>query len=395
MSVKKIKKTSAPTHDQSLLNEEIIARSNLAIPKATRQKKKVIEDPSLGKDITKKILKTAVEQLEEHKETPEIDIHIPEGEEEEEFDNIELDLEADDEESRALFELFKPSIVEEVEKLQDKIESTSHLNDENAIIIYKQLGQLLRSYKSGRLPKAVNVVASTKIGGWYELLLYSKPHEWSINALHAVTVLFSQSASDKRFTKFLRNIVLENMREILEKSKKLPRNVWQALIAASKRPSCFINGILDPLSKEIQCSQKEARVISAIISRIKIPRDHVNAFIIKLVEEKEINVTRTIFVARFVQKGQGMAIRTIDAIFAYFMQFTGETETQPVLWHKALLDFVKHYGKELLDEQKEALFELIQRQHHHSISAEIKKVLTETPSRNPNDRVEEYVPILE
>ena len=398
MSCKKIKKGSHFNHQESLFQEELNARSNLAVQKVTRQKKKVIEDNSIGIDMTKKILRTAVEQMEENKEIPDIKIDLPNEEEDfiDDQEDFELELEANDEESKALFELFKPAILEKAQKIQDKFDETRHLDNEGAIRVYKELGQLLKSYKSGKLPKAVNVVASQKIGGWFELLNYSNPSEWTVNALKAVTVLFAQTASDKRCEKFYRYILLENIRDILEKSKKLPSNVWQALIAASRRSKPFIKSILDPFSKEIQCTQKEARVISAIINRIKLPHDHVNAFLIKLCENQEITVARTIFVARFVQKGQVLAIRTIDAIFAYFIQFNSLDEQQPILWHKALLDFVKRYGKELLEEQKEILFGLLLKHHHTNITPEIRKILKETNCRiyNENDN-NKFIPLLD
>ena len=70
MSCKKIKRVAAPGHSTSLVDEELDARSTLAIQKTARQKSKNIQDPTLGADLTKKILKSAVAQIEEDEDGP-------------------------------------------------------------------------------------------------------------------------------------------------------------------------------------------------------------------------------------------------------------------------------------------------------------------------------------
>ncbi|OHS97651.1 Bystin [Tritrichomonas foetus] len=399
MSTKKIHLDKAPAHGQSLAEEEIESRSNLVAPKASRQKKKEVEDPRLGADMTEKILRSAVNQIVEEEAAEKglnenIEINVPSDDEDVEDGEIEFELETNDEESRNLFELFKGSISHMARHFDHELAKTRHQVDPKVREVYTQLGSVLKIYKSGKLPKAVNVVASQKIPDWEDLLELSNPMNWSLNAVQAVTLLFAQSASDKRLTTYIRHFLLDYIQELLERSKKLPKQIWNALMAAARRPPCFINGMLIPLSMEPQVSMKEARVISAIVTKVKLPRDHMNAFIIKICEA-ENSATRTIFLARLISKGQALAIRTIDSILSYFLSFLGEDEKQPLIWQKALLDFIKRYGQELTYEQREALEPLLQKQHHQQITPEIRSILEKVPPREENgESMEEIVPVL-
>ena len=356
--------------------------------------------------MTKKISQTPGEQLEEVKVDTGKDVEddakvkLPVSEDFDKNDEIcevELDLETKDEESQQLFEMFKSEIVAESRKISKKTEKTNHSSNPEVIEIYKKLGTLLKNYKGGKLPKAVVVVASKKdIPDWYDLLMYSNPFQWSPNAVEAITVLFAQTASDKRCRLFFKNILLEYVKSILDDVKTLPRNIWDALVAASRRAKSFVLGVMVPLASESVCSQKEVRVISALVTRVKLPGDLVNSFLVWLCEGKEITVTRTIFVARYVQKGKALAVRATDAIFGYFMQFAAETEIQPLVWHKALLDFAKNYARDLTTEQKEMMVdELLVKQHKTGITAEIKKIIVESPTREEGQGDDVFVATLD
>ena len=148
MSTKKIHLEKAPSHEHSLVEAEIESRSNLVTPKTglPRQKKKEIEDPRLGADMTQKILRSAVNQIveEQHPEEEEVN---PEklrenlaislnnyddnnNEQENDDDEIEIDLETNDEESRQLFEMFKTTIAHEASHhLDHELLKTRHQVD--------------------------------------------------------------------------------------------------------------------------------------------------------------------------------------------------------------------------------------------------------------------------
>ena len=382
MSCKRIKKVNAPAHEQSLAEAELESRSNLAIQKTVRQKKKVIEDPRLGPDMTKKILNAAVEQLEEDKQIEDTSINLPSVDEDiDEDEEIVLDFETNDKESADMFNLFKVQSEDTSKLMDEKLRKTAQQTNKKVREVYIQLGSLLRIYKSGKLPKAVNTIASQSIPDWLDLLYLTQPMNWSVNALNAVTLLFAQSASDRRCEIFYHEILLEYIENVLERSKKLPPQLWKALLGAARRPKCFIRGILLPLS-ESNCPQKEARVISLIVTRVKLPRDHANAFIIKICEG-DISMIRTIFLANMIAKGQALAIQAIDAILNYFLRFEAEPKEPklPVSWHQALLDFVNKYGTELLYEQRDHLVILLKKHNHEKITPLIFEFLKNNPPR--------------
>lgn len=395
MSCKKIKRVAAPGHSTSLVDEELDARSTLAIQKTARQKSKNIQDPTLGADLTKKILKSAVAQIEEDEDGPKQTVlHFQKPEEPqdlEEEEAVEIDFETQDEESRDLFALFQGSVGEIAHHVSRTLQKTQHQANPEVQEVYRQLGSVLRLYKSGKLPKAVNAVASQQIPDWFELLEMSEPENWSPNAVKAVTVLFAQSAGDSKLEKFYYEILLEYIREKLETMKKLPAVLFQALFAAARRPKCFIKGILLPLSQEPQCTMKEARVISTIITKVRLPRDHANAFTIKVCSG-EVSVTRTIFIARMISKGQPLAIQAIDAIVAYFLAFQNVDEPQPLLWHKAMLEFAKKYGKDVTEEQRVALATLFEKHKHDKVTPEILATYKATPPREEGYGEETFVP---
>ena len=379
MSYKKLE--HAPAHEISLADAEIESRSNLAVQKTVRNKKKTIEDPTLGSGLTKKILKTAIEQLEEDKNKNEnSEIPLPAyndaGDDDEE---IVLDYETNDKEILDMFHMFSSNVDTASKQLNKELSKTEKTNDPKIRAMYKELGTVLKLHKSGKLPKAVNALASQKIPDWLDLLFLSEPMNWSPNALLAVTKLFAQTSDDKKCETFYGEVLLEYVEDALEKAKNLPPMLWKSLIAAARRPKCFIKGVLLPLSQS-NCSQKEARIISLIVRKIKLPRDHANAFIIAICQG-DISLVRTIFIAGMVSRGQALAIQAIDAILNYFLRFDQVDDKLPLLWHQALLDFVQRYGVELLYEQRDHLEMLLQKHKHDKITPEILKFLNENPPR--------------
>jgi essential nuclear protein 1 len=389
MTVKRPKPSPAPGHSTSLVDAELEARTPLATP-STRRKEKSITDPTLGSDLTAKILKSAVEQRERGDDSdgePLVPFSLqftrPDDPEsllaDEAPIELETDLEVIDEESRQYFELFEGTAATVSRKLDRAIKSTPHL-DAKIRNVYAQLGTVLRLYKSGKLPKAVNAVASQDVAGWLDLLNFSEPLRWSPNAVLAVTALFIQTASDGRCQTFMHEILLSYVRELLDGARKLPQPVFHALLKSARRPKCFVLGILLPLAQEPTCSLKEARMISLIAGRVHLPRDHANAFLIKVCEG-DITPVRTIFIARYIAKGQALAIQAIDAIVAYFMRHLAIGERQPLIWHRALVDFVKRYGSDLTMEQREAIAELVAKHSHPHITPEIFKCFEQVPPR--------------
>jgi essential nuclear protein 1 len=67
----------------------------------------------------------------------------------------------------------------------DKMDRGSEINpeqtlDPKVVAAYKKVGVVLKSYKSGKLPKAFKIIPQTQ--NWEELLILTSPETWSPNA---------------------------------------------------------------------------------------------------------------------------------------------------------------------------------------------------------------------
>mmetsp|Transcript_6643 Transcript_6643/g.11178 ORF Transcript_6643/g.11178 Transcript_6643/m.11178 type:complete len:127 (+) Transcript_6643:466-846(+) len=60
--------------------------------------------------------------------------------------------------------------------------------DPKVIAAYKKVGIVMRSYKSGKLPKAFKIIPQTQ--NWEELLILTNPDSWSPNASYEATKIF-------------------------------------------------------------------------------------------------------------------------------------------------------------------------------------------------------------
>ena len=75
----------------------------------------------------------------------------------------------------------------------DKLDSKSELKtdstlDPKVIQAYKKVGVVMRSYKSGKLPKAFKIIPQTQ--NWEELLILTNPETWSPNATFQASKMF-------------------------------------------------------------------------------------------------------------------------------------------------------------------------------------------------------------
>jgi essential nuclear protein 1 len=393
MSVKRAPRAQAAGHATSLADAELEVRLSLASP-TTRRKQKVIDDPTLGGDLTAKILKSAVEQREEREDAPlvpSLRFMHPDDPDDDLGDgavDLETDLEVVDDESRQFFELFAPAAASASRQLDRALEAAPPDLDAAIRAVYVQLGTVLRLYKSGKLPKAVHAVACQGVPAWLALLQLAEPARWSANAVLAVTTLFVQTASDGRCQTYLHEVLLPCVRQLLEGARRLPQQIFQALVLAARRPRCFVLGVLLPLSQEPTCTLKEAKMIATIAGKVRVSKDHANAFLIKVCEAGEVTPVRTIFVAKFIGKGQALAVQAIDAILSYFMRFLAIDGKQPLLWHRALVDFVKRYGRDLTQEQRAAVAELVAKHSHHHVTPEVFTVFKQVPPREEGEPAE-------
>lgn len=98
--------------------------------------------------------------------------------------------------------------------------------------------------------------------------------------------------------------------------------------------------------------------------------------------EMEYNGANSIFLRLLLDKKYALPFRVLDALVAHFLSFRNEKRVLPVLWHQSLLTLAQRYKADLASEQKTALQELLKLQTHPHISAEIRRELQNSESRD-------------
>lgn len=98
--------------------------------------------------------------------------------------------------------------------------------------------------------------------------------------------------------------------------------------------------------------------------------------------EMEYNGANSIFLRLLLDKKYALPFRVLDALVAHFLSFRSEKRMLPVLWHQSLLTLAQRYKADLASEQKTSLLELLKIQTHPQISAEIRRELQNSESRD-------------
>nr|CAD2200163.1 unnamed protein product [Meloidogyne enterolobii] len=259
--------TPGPLHKQ-------IERSKLAKPKfkplkrSREEQKDEIElvDPSLkGKIIikaNKKLEKDVVFNEDGESDNSE------EIEEEEEDGNEKLDV--DQLVSKHLEDLDELKLDDGVENVRKKKRNSDKNNKESVINkaefadidpkivdLFTEIGQVLKKYRSGRIPKAFKVIPT--LVDWEKIIELTRPDDWSAAAMLHATKIFASTATPTQCQRFYNLILLPRIRDDIDGLKKLHFHMYQCLFKALFKPAAFFKGILLPLCKVLFifiCRQK-------------------------------------------------------------------------------------------------------------------------------------------
>lgn len=106
-----------------------------------------------------------------------------------------------------------------------------------------------------------------------------------------------------------------------------------------------------------------------------------SAAMLKLAE-MEYNGANSIFLRLLLDKKYALPFRVLDALVAHFLSFRSEKRVLPVLWHQSFLTLAQRYKADLASEQKASLLDLLKIQTHPQISAEIRRELQNSESRD-------------
>lgn len=80
--------------------------------------------------------------------------------------------------------------IPQIDSLMNKMNEVNEKKLDPVVIkAYRILSEILRDYTSGKMPKAFNILPATE--NWQELIDLTEPYNWSPQAMHQATILFS------------------------------------------------------------------------------------------------------------------------------------------------------------------------------------------------------------
>ncbi|KAF8803750.1 cell adhesion protein byn-1 [Phlegmacium glaucopus] len=250
---------------------------------------------------------------------------------------------------------------------------------------YTKLGLLLRSYKSGPLPKLFKVIPS--LPAWARMLALTHPENWSPHACRAATKIFISNMKPAQAQLFLSVVLLDAVRSDIQENKKLNVHYFEALKKSLYKPGAFFKGIIFPMLDQ-GCTLKEATIVASILARTKIPVLHASAALLR-VAEMDYTGPNSLFIRVLVDKKFELPYKVVDALVFHFIRLSnsyraktrGDSAKLPVLWHQSLLVFTQRYASDLTPDQKDALLDVIRATPHPQISAEIRRELVNSVER--------------
>ncbi|XP_075966647.1 bystin [Anarhichas minor] len=251
--------------------------------------------------------------------------------------------------------------------------------DPRVIEVYKGVNKVLSRYRSGKLPKAFKIVPA--LSNWEQILYLTEPETWTAAAMYQATRIFSSNLKERMAQRFYNLVLLPRVRDDIAEYKKLNFHLYSALKKALFKPGAWFKGILLPLCESGTCTLREAIIVGSILTKCSIPVLHSSAAMLKLAE-MEYNGANSIFLRLLLDKKYALPFRVLDALVAHFLSFRSEKRVLPVLWHQSLLTMAQRYKADLASEQKTALLELLKIQTHPPISAEIRRELQNSGSRD-------------
>ena len=250
--------------------------------------------------------------------------------------------------------------------------------DSRVVDVYRQVGDLLRRYTVGKIPKAFKIIPA--LANWEEVLYLTNPSAWSPHAMYQATRLFASNLNAKMAQRFYSLVLLPRVRDDIAEHKRLHFALYQALRKATFKPAAFYKGILIPLCASRTCTLREAVVLSSVLTRGTIPMLHSAAALLKLAELPYAGTT-SFFLRVLLDKKYALPFRVVDALVDHFLRFAQETRAVPVVWHQSLLAFAQRYKGVIRAEDKQRLRKLVDQQHHYLIGPEIKRELSQGRSR--------------
>lgn len=309
------------------------------------------------------------------------------------FEDLGDQLNIDDEEGR-LLEKFQPATGVQSRNLADIImtkikdqkvasgeETDSMMGgesqkiDKRVVKVYAAIGAVLKSYTSGKIPKAFKVLPHVQ--NWEQLILLTRPHDWSPHATYSATRIFASALNERMAQRFYSAILLPIIHTEIEKNKKLHPAQYMAVRKALFKPVAFFKGMLLPLitEAEFECTLKEALIIGSILQKSHLPPIPTAVTLVKICEAP-FSSAQCVILRIFIDKKMALPYQCVDALVLYFHRFCSthsSAEQLPVLWHQTFLLFVTYYKNDFNDAQLNLLKQVCTKHFHHHITPEVRR----------------------
>lgn len=250
--------------------------------------------------------------------------------------------------------------------------------DPKVVEVYQGVGKVLSRYTAGKVPKAFKVIPNLQ--NWEEILYLTEPESWTPHAVYQATRMFVSNLNQKMSQRFLVLVLLPHVRADIHKNKRLHFALFQSLKKATYKAAAFYKGLLLPLCASGTCNLREAFILTSVIKRTSIPVLHSAAAMLRIAE-MPYSGTNSFFLRVLLDKKYALPYRVVDALVDHFLRFKTEERQLPVVWQQTLLCFVQRYKTEVRREDKDALRDLVKRQHHYALTPEILRELDSSLSR--------------
>ena len=206
--------------------------------------------------------------------------------------------------------------------------------DAKIVTAYKLVGEILKNYTSGQLPKAFNILTSTE--NWEELINLTEPYNWSPQAMYEATKLFSSSEITISYI-FYEKYLLPALRNDIRINKKLNIHYYKSLKRSLFKPSAFFKGIILPISQNLKF--KEAAIFGSILRKCSIPVNHASAALVKLMQfckngKNGISSGALYFIKILLMKKYAIPFQVKENFVNFFCDYENYPFNLPVMFHQ-------------------------------------------------------------
>lgn len=185
--------------------------------------------------------------------------------------------------------------------------------DPKVVAAYKKVGVVMRSYKSGKLPKAFKIIPQTQ--NWEELLMLTNPDSWSAHSSFEATKIFCSQLNSKMTQRFYNVILLPNVIHNIKRWKKLHYHLYMAVKKAMFKTGAFFKGFLIPLAET--ADTREAIIIGSILQKMSINALDVAAALVKMTTFA-YKLGNGYFIKVLLSKRYTLPTIVLDSLIDYF-----------------------------------------------------------------------------